>query len=244
VPRTIRAHRRLAALLAWTVLAFGAVVSAPRRAEAQALALGQAAAADPFTWTLGAYFGTSQHAAAGHLWGLTSNREHYFFGLHADVPMVERARWTFSWAPELTPFLLLTKNPEYRLAPSPETGRYVRIQDGRAPVVGFGMAPIGLEWDVRLSPRVETYAAGALGCLWFTRDTPVLFARKFNFTAEFGGGLLLHLDDRHRLRVGYKFHHFSNAHTAPENPGVDAHVVFIGVDRVLTHPRRSRVPHP
>jgi hypothetical protein len=201
-------------------------------------------APDAFQWTAGAYVGTSQHAAAGHLWGLTKDREHYFVGIHADVPMVERSRWTFSWAPELTPLLVVTKNPFYRLVRSPDTQRYAWIEDGRGPVVGFGMAPIGLEADIELKPGVQPYAAGALGCLWFTRDTPSVYSRKFNFTAEFGGGIRIRIDDRAWMLIGYKFHHFSNAHTAPSNPGVDAHVVFIGFDRIVTHRRRSRVGHP
>ena len=98
---------------------------------------------------------------------------------------------------------------------------------------------IGLEADIKLKPRLQPYAAGALGCLWFTRDTPVLFSRKFNFTTEFGGGIRVRVDDRHWMRIGYKFHHFSNAHTAPQNPGVDAHVVFIGFDRIFTHVTRQ-----
>jgi hypothetical protein len=198
----------------------------------------------PYQWTLGVYVGSSQHAAAGHLWGLTKDREHYFLGLHADVPIVERARWTFSWAPELTPLVVVTNNPYYRMARVEPGNRLTTIEDGRGPVAGFGMAPIGLEADVRWKPRVEPYAAGALGCLWFTRDTPSVHSRKFNFTAEFGGGLRVRLRNQAWMRVGYKFHHFSNAHTAPANPGVDAHVVFIGFDRTFTHARRSRVSNP
>jgi hypothetical protein len=213
-------------------------------AASSAFAQQPSPASQPYRWTLGAYFGSSQHAAAGHLWGLTKDREHYFFGLHADVPLVERERWTFSWAPELTPLVVVTKNPYYRTARAEPGNRLTTIEDGRGPVAGFGMAPIGLEADIRWKPRVEPYAAGALGCLWFTRDTPSVHSRKFNFTAEFGGGLRVRLQNQAWMRIGYKFHHFSNAHTAPANPGVDAHVVFIGFDRTFTHARRSRVSHP
>lgn len=191
-------------------------------------------------WTVGPYFGTSQHSPVGHRWGLTPDRKHYFIGIHADVPLFQNARWAFSWAPELTPLLVVTNNPQYRRETSPDTGREIAVEDGRSPVVGAGLAPIGFEADVAIRPRLQTYAAGALGCLWFTRQAPVLDSRVFNFTFEFGGGLRVRLDEQTWMRAGYKFHHFSNAHTARQNPGVDAEVFFLGFERQFS--RRPRVP--
>jgi hypothetical protein len=41
------------------------------------------------------------------------------------------------------------------------------------------------------------------------------------------------MNDRTWLRVGYKFHHLSNAKTAPSNPGVDAKVFLVGLERAI-----------
>ena len=38
---------------------------------------------------------------------------------------------------------------------------------------------------------------------------------------------------RDSLRVGYKFHHLSNAFTAPLNPGIDAAVFLVGFERAI-----------
>jgi len=216
-------------------LVFFASVMVPRTMLAQDAG---AAVESPFRWAVGMSFGTSQHAAAGHIWGLTKNREHYIVGIHADVPVHIRPRWTLSWAPGLTPLLVLSKNPYYRLVQSSPNSPYRWIEDGRGPVVGFGMTPIGLEVNVTTRPRLQPYASGAVGSIWFTRNTPSVYARRFNFVAEFGGGVRWQTVDRYWLRVGYKFHHFSNAHTAPQNPGVDGHVVYVGFDRVVTHRRK------
>jgi hypothetical protein len=67
--------------------------------------------------------------------------------------------------------------------------------------------------------------------LWFTRDTPVPDARRFNFTAEGGAGVEIPSRDGRALVVGYKFQHLSNAGTALQNPGFDTHLVYVGVMR-------------
>ena len=216
-------------------LAVVASVMVPRAALAQAES---PTSGPPFTWTAGMSFGTSQHAAAGRIWGLTKDREHYIAGIHADVPWRVHERWTLAWAPGLTPLLVLTKNPYYRLVRPDGREQYRWIEDGRGPVAGFGMTPIGLQVDVTARRRFQPYAAGAVGSIWFTRDTPSAYTRRFNFVAEFGGGFRFRTTERHWLRVGYKFYHFSNARTAPQNPGVDAHVVYVGFDRVFTHRRK------
>lgn len=193
-------------------------------------------------WSLGPYVGGSFDSAVGNRWGITPGRQSLFVGLHARVPLVERPRWSFNWAPELVPLLIVTHNPRYETQTDAAGGKtFVELTP--APVAGFGFAPIGLEAQGALRSRVRAYGAGALGGLIFTRNTPVVDARKFNFTAEFGGGLLWRIHPRLWLRTGYKFHHFSNAKTAPNNPGVDAHVFYLGMERMLAsrrHPPGTR----
>ena len=72
-----------------------------------------------------------------------------------------------------------------------------------------------------------------MGSLWFARNIPVADARSFNFTFDFGGGVRLRMNHRSWLRVGYKFHHLSNANTGPSNPGVDAKVLLVGLETAI-----------
>jgi opacity protein-like surface antigen len=52
----------------------------------------------------------------------------------------------------------------------------------------------------------------------------------FNFTAQLGGGVQLFTFSRHAaLDLGYKYHHISNANLGDKNPGMDSHMVFVGV---------------
>jgi len=61
----------------------------------------------------------------------------------------------------------------------------------------------------------------------------VLHSRSFNFTWEFGGGLLWEYHSRHWIEAGYRFHHLSNMDTADENPGLDANLIYVGWQRMF-----------
>ena len=69
--------------------------------------------------------------------------------------------------------------------------------------------------------------------VWFTREVPAAYSRAFNYTFEVGGGVLWRLRARNSLRIGYKFHHLSNAYTAPNNPGIDGAVLLLGFQRAF-----------
>jgi hypothetical protein len=107
------------------------------------------------------------------------------------------------------------------------------VEDGKGPVAGFAISPIGLEAQIRLTPRWRAYTAGAAGVVWFTREVPTANARAFNYTFEVGGGVLWRYRSRQSLRVGYKFHHLSNLYTAPANPGIDGAVFLLGFERAI-----------
>jgi hypothetical protein len=183
-------------------------------------------------WTMGAYVGISRHSPVG-IWGLTPDREHILVGLHATIPLLRGNRWLFAYAPEAIPLIVVSNNPTYVRTGAEGAGPPETVEDGRAPVAGAGIAPIGLEFQVEATRRLSVYTAGTMGGLWFTRHIPVVDARSFNFTFDFGGGVLVALGGRTRLRAGYKFHHLSNAKTAPSNPGVDAKMFVVGIERTV-----------
>jgi hypothetical protein len=182
-------------------------------------------------WTLTPYVGISRHSPVGRLWGLTPDRHHVLVGVHATFPLFQGRRWSFAYAPEAIPLIVVSNNPDYRTVRDSLTGAMETVEDGRSNVVGAGIAPIALELQVDASRRLSVFAAGTMGGLWFTRRIPVVDSRSFNFTFDFGGGLRVRMSERNWLRVAYKFHHLSNAKTAPSNPGVDAKVFLVGLER-------------
>jgi hypothetical protein len=206
----------LAAVLAVPLAAEG--LDAPAGAQAPRLALGL-------------YVGAARNSLVGTHLGVTPDRDHFFFGVHATLHVVRAKRWTFAYAPEVVPVLIISNNPKYRTTDYRD-GRFA-FEDGRGPVTGFAVSPIGLEQQVSLTSRLRLYNAQAGGVVWFTRAVPDVYARSFNFTFEVGGGLLWRYHPRDSLRIGYKFHHLSNAYTARSNPGIDGAVFLVGIERTL-----------
>jgi hypothetical protein len=100
-------------------------------------------------------------------------------------------------------------------------------------VAGFAISPLGVEGQVRMTSRWYAYGAGAAGGVWFTRDVPTAYSRSFNYTFEMGGGVRWQYRPRRALRIGYKFHHLSNAYTAPSNRGIDGAVFLFGFEQAF-----------
>jgi len=181
------------------------------------------------------YVGIARHSLVGTHLGVTPDRNHLFIGVHTVVNFVRFRRWNLGYAPELVPLLLISNNPKYRQVPN-GAGGSITVEDGRGPVAGLAISPIGVEGQIRLSSRWRAYGAGAAGGVWFTRDVPTAYSRAFNYTFELGGGVLWQYRPRQALRAGYKFHHLSNGYTAPNNPGIDGAVFLFGFERALgTH---------
>lgn len=183
-------------------------------------------------WEFGPYFGVSRHSLAGQHLGLIPDRDHLFVGVQLTANVVQTRRWAFSYAPEIVPLLVVSNNPIYRSVVTRSGARF-RVEDGRGPVTGFAISPIGLQAQMRVGSRWRPYVGGAAGVVWFTREVPVADSRAFNYTFEFGGGVRWQYRSRDSLRIGFKFHHLSNAYTAERNPGLDAAVLLVGYERAL-----------
>ena len=110
----------------------------------------------------------------------------------------------------------------------------VRVQDLREFTkdrYGVEVLKVEIPINMKFVEGARVFGGGAVGALWFTRDTPVPDSRRFNLTFEYGGGVELPISETRTVVAGYKFHHFSNAYTAPRNPGVDGNVLYLGVMR-------------
>ncbi|HZS58462.1 MAG TPA: acyloxyacyl hydrolase [Gemmatimonadaceae bacterium] len=98
-------------------------------------------------------------------------------------------------------------------------------------VYGAGITPLSLDLALlRRSPASIVIGAGG-GVLWFTRAVPQNDAAKFNFTAEGRAALQFRASRHLALRLGYAYHHTSNAHSGAANPGLNSSMITAGVFR-------------
>ena len=99
----------------------------------------------------------------------------------------------------------------------------------RAYAYGVGGSPIGAQVNFVHFRRVEPFLTSGGGFLYFNHR---MFGttQQFNFTAQLGGGVQLFTSSRHAaVDLGYKYHHISNANLANQNPGLDSHMLFVGL---------------
>ena len=96
---------------------------------------------------------------------------------------------------------------------------------------GAGGSPIGVQINLLRYRRVQPFLTSGGGFLYFDRR---LFGQtQLNFTAQLGAGMQLFTSNSHSVDFGYLYHHVSNANLGNHNPGMDSHVVFVGVSAIF-----------
>jgi Lipid A 3-O-deacylase (PagL) len=182
--------------------------------------------------SLGGWIGTS--VSPSDRFGYVTDRRLFVAGVRAEFLLDTFGPFALASTVDVVPLAVLSNTPEYRMmAFRVESGMVQRfkIETGRSAVLGAGVIPAGLRLYTRSTQPARFFVGTSAGMLWFTRDTPIPDARRMNISVEAGGGVELQARDGRALVVGYRFQHLSNAGTARQNPGVDAHVVYLGVMR-------------
>ncbi len=95
-------------------------------------------------------------------------------------------------------------------------------------VYSAGTAPIGVQVNFRPQRKAQPFIGISGGCLYFARDIPNQLGKRFNFTADVGGGIQFFYQPQKAITVGYKLHHISNAERGDINPGFDSNVIYLG----------------
>jgi hypothetical protein len=96
---------------------------------------------------------------------------------------------------------------------------------------GFGITPLFWRWNFEPRGKVASFAELAGGGLW-TRNAVPERTTTSNFTAHAGYGIRYFFRPGRTLNVSYRFHHISNGNRLERNPGVNAHVVLVGVSLI------------
>ncbi|MEQ1855653.1 MAG: acyloxyacyl hydrolase [Longimicrobiales bacterium] len=140
------------------------------------------------------------------------------------LPLRTRPGWGLEYHVRVVPLALMTNNPTQPALRGP-LGWTLSPTTSRASTLGIGVKPVGLRvWGGSNRVRIEADAAG--GMLRF--GTPLLAsnAKRVNFAYEFGAGMRLGPSG---VVLGYRRHHVSNAGFGEVNPGLDSHVLYLGV---------------
>jgi hypothetical protein len=98
----------------------------------------------------------------------------------------------------------------------------------RKTITGAGLSPVGFQLNFRRRERVQPFAQGSGGFLYFGERVPNAGGAQFNFTADFGGGVQWKTGARRAWTIGYRYHHVSNGYRADVNPGFDSNLFYVG----------------
>ncbi|HUI46041.1 MAG TPA: acyloxyacyl hydrolase [Nitrospirota bacterium] len=149
-----------------------------------------------------------------------------FFELNVQYARVLRTgdNWALKYTAEIMPVAII-RQPQQGFAAN---GNPVDLPGKKRKIYGAGVSPLGLQMNFRRGCVLQPYLNGTAGILYFTDNVPVADSSNFNFTFGFGAGVEIWYLENQSLILGYKYQHISNGYTAPQNPGVDSNLFYVG----------------
>ena len=151
----------------------------------------------------------------GHAFSSTINARNYQFESRYERLIYWREPFAVRWVFDAVPLAVVGD-------PHTNSGR-------RAYSYAFGGSPIGAQVNFVHYRHVEPFLTSGGGFLYFNHR---MFGttQQFNFTAQLGAGVQLFTSShRTAFDLGYKYHHISNANLGNQNPGLDSHMLFVGL---------------
>lgn len=139
---------------------------------------------------------------------------------------------TFTYLLGVTPLVVAraneVKNPAYvSAAQTPPVPKTVRETS-----YGIGFSPAHLRFTFFPKNRFKPFVQIGAGVLFFNRPVPIPESRRMQFTGEYGGGFILHIEEQSDrfMTLGYRYYHISNANIGGKqwNPGYNASVFYVG----------------
>ncbi len=104
-------------------------------------------------------------------------------------------------------------------------------------IYGAGANPIGVQANLG-NRKIQPFAGGSLGFLYFRQQVPVLGASQFNYNIAVSFGAQFFPRYGRSFSLGWKYHHLSNRNQAHLNPGLDSGVFYVGLSLIPIKPRR------
>ncbi|HEX3158631.1 MAG TPA: acyloxyacyl hydrolase [Gemmatimonadaceae bacterium] len=228
---------RRATLLSCILVALVASTAAAQSPAAtdSAAPAARAAPAPEQRFTLrGVWFGAAFDSPFATRLGRPLERDFYLLGLRVARPLAVSRTAMLEWTMDAIPLAASTHNPT-GFSTLPEcSGTSMpceRLLAHTSTAYAVGLAPVGLQLELFRASAVRLQLATTGGALWFTSALPEPRGTRFNFTADVGSTLALDLLQHYELLLGYRYHHTSNAGTGRVNPGLNAHMLQLGLGR-------------
>jgi hypothetical protein len=131
------------------------------------------------------------------------------------------------------PLAILSYRQEKLIQIAPNTFAYDR---SRVTAYGVSLTPVGFQLNFLRQRKIQPFITANAGMISFNKSVPDdrsplrpdRRGRQFNFTLAGGGGVEFLTEEARSFRIGFKFHHISNASTGNINPGFDQNLFYFG----------------
>ena len=157
------------------------------------------------------------------------------FAIRYSVILKDNPRIKLKYLIDFVPVAVINYRRERRFRTSPTTTTVTR---DRQTVFGVGYNPFGFQVNFRNRQKFQPFIAGGGGLFLFTKRVPDNrteleprnVGNKFQLTADFGAGVEIMRSEKKSYVIGYKYHHISNAYTAPKNVGYNSNMIYFGMN--------------
>jgi len=135
---------------------------------------------------------------------------------------------TFEYQAEITPVSIAfnneVENPAYKdEQTTPNVPKTIRRT-----TYGKGFSPVGFRFIFLPKRRLKPFAAAHAGFMFFNKPVPQPDTLDYDFTGDFGGGVMYQIKRNQAITLGYKYFHISNMNIGETNPGYNANVFYAG----------------
>ena len=98
----------------------------------------------------------------------------------------------------------------------------------REATYGAAIHPAGFRFVFLPKHRLKPYVQTSAGFIFTQKPVPVPASPNYNFSGDFGGGLMYSVDKFRTINFGYRYFHISNMNIGEINPGYNANIFYIG----------------
>lgn len=131
------------------------------------------------------------------------------------------------WTVDVAPAAVMSFPRVERVAAGPPPGGFT-VRMAPTVVYGWGLAPIGAQFNFGRRRRVKPFANVSGGFIYFAHPVPNRLGAQFNFTLDLGGGVQIFTRSHRAVSFGYRFQHLSNGNGGLVNPGFDSNIFYAG----------------
>ena len=188
-------------------------------------------------WSFGAWMAGGTHEPLKTRYGHVHDRSMLLTGIDASTPIFQSDVAVIRYTPAFLPFIVGTANREYASYNNCSGVPLCLVSDDGSFLVPYkktayavGALPIDFDADFAPHERVGLQIGLGGGVSFWDHRIPDPRETRFNFLADVHVGVHV-LSPIGAVTAGLRLQHLSNANLGPVNPGMDSHLIYIGLQR-------------